>query len=150
MLRYGHGSVTSRPIRKSWQTTTNQPWGEINWRAPILDTKYLKILSQQKLLIGTTLELWRTYLSSDTERKGLTDWEERSPDQLLFLFYQYSYVINQQGLWATLYYDCIPTAKYSIISVYYICPQLKIEKRLRSKTFLQSFLDFNFCFQIFT
>ena len=104
----------------------------------------------KKLLIGTTLELWRTYLSSDTERKGLTDWEERSPDQLLFLFYQYSYVINQQGLWATLYYDCIPTAKYSIISVYYICPQLKIEKRLRSKTFLQSFLDFNFCFQIFT
>ena len=104
----------------------------------------------KKLLIGTTLELWRTYLSSDTERKGLTDWEERSPDQLLFLFYQYSYVINQQGLWATLYYDCIPTAKYSIISVYYICPQLKIEKRLRSKNFLQTFLDFNFCFQIFT
>ena len=88
VLRYGHGSVTSRPIRKSWQTTTNQPWGEINWRAPILDTKYLKILSQKNFWL-------EPHLSCDGHIWAVTqrgrDWQIEKRGRPISC---YSYFIN--------------------------------------------------------
>ena len=116
MLRYGHGSVTFRPIRKSWQTTTNQPWGEINWRAPILDTKYLKILSQKTFDWNHT---WiATVMSEQCYKEEGTDGLRIGVTRSVVILILSIFLCYQSGLWDTLYYDCIPTVKYSIISVH--------------------------------